>query len=771
MPDAEFEKTFSDLAHARLRDKAPGLLDHLVGFQLLDKSDDDTRAVGVWGFKVGNEWMYAPVFFLNGQLKGDELLYLKSQDAFVPLKENWVNYLLNRRPYVLGETEPRGQYELGIMQPDFNAIVRPPYAGSKYASADGLRGLVDYLSETVADDFKPFLPVVMSPPGGEKRASLYNKWNLPTFIKRAGNKAARTLLATIRKNASFAEGVLKFYRMEDIIDAAKEAFSKGADDGDKMIEDTAPTVEVMLSDRANVLDLDDVALTDEEKERLQSDRYVVRDRRGDDEVGRVYSRQISKTLQNPCMSGYHNVLLASGNFEPRLVITSPVGCERYRNRNRGLAVVVNPKTGRMVMGEPKDIFVDNEGPRTDWKETFDGLSNPSSVAERQKVVFVNERGEGTVPFFVYRRVVSDGQTALYGEFDEYPTISTNHSTKKLLYPEFRGRAFNDTDAPRSGYYDSVEISSGRGGPCIILTNKPGNTVTQIGKDFFIPLGFKAIKIAREDIEPWKLDRDNKLINREYQNVSPEALAVPQTLADIEMQLFKTAGVKEVQIVTDGIEWWIRDDGNIGRPMSKLAALKKLIMDYTLREKDALGLLKTGSRSAAPKFIVKVAQQPTAPAIPEPMMASDPTLTMSPPVLYPQEELISANQQPMDRYGQPIDMDATFRAQQASQLGQKEVLDTSVITGLVKSMNPNTVVDEYVGDLMLGLDRIGRIMFMYYWHFDKFKERYGSQDMPELEDNLTNVFDNLGDLTLFLKQKTIEPDVSSAEEAAELEEVL
>jgi hypothetical protein len=47
MPEAEFERTFADLAHARLRDRAPGLLDYMVGFQLLDKSDDDTHAVGV----------------------------------------------------------------------------------------------------------------------------------------------------------------------------------------------------------------------------------------------------------------------------------------------------------------------------------------------------------------------------------------------------------------------------------------------------------------------------------------------------------------------------------------------------------------------------------------------------------------------------------------------------------------------------------------------------------------------------------------------------
>ena len=110
--DSNFEKTFSDLAFARLRDKAPTLLDYLIGFQLIDKNEDETHAVGVFGFKVGNEWVYAPVFFINGELKGHELLYIKSQDAFVPMTEEWTNYILNRRPSVLGERETTPRTEL-----------------------------------------------------------------------------------------------------------------------------------------------------------------------------------------------------------------------------------------------------------------------------------------------------------------------------------------------------------------------------------------------------------------------------------------------------------------------------------------------------------------------------------------------------------------------------------------------------------------------------------------------------------------------------------
>lgn len=72
-------------------------------FQVIDKNEDDTKAASVFGFKVGKQWFYAPVFFMNGELKGYELLYMKNQDTFVPLQENWVNYLINRKPVELGE--------------------------------------------------------------------------------------------------------------------------------------------------------------------------------------------------------------------------------------------------------------------------------------------------------------------------------------------------------------------------------------------------------------------------------------------------------------------------------------------------------------------------------------------------------------------------------------------------------------------------------------------------------------------------------------------
>jgi hypothetical protein len=80
----------------------------------------------------------------------------------------------------------------------------------------------------------------------------------------------------------------------------------------------------------------------------------------------------------------------------------------------------------------------------------------------------------------------------------------------------------------------------------------------------------------------------------------------------------------------------------------------------------------------------------------------------------------------------------------------------MIGGMLRAVRDDSLVDRYMGELSKGLDKLGRILFMFYWHGDRFADRYGKSDMPELEDSLRNAFEMLGDVILFLKQKTIDP---------------
>jgi hypothetical protein len=125
--ETQFEQAFASLAYTYIKDKAPRLLDFLVGFQLVDRNDDNTKAIGIFGFNVGKTWLYSPVFFLNGDLKGHELLYLKEQDMFVPMKENWVNYVISKKPHVLGNSVRGTSQNLNIQNPDIRSLSIPPY--------------------------------------------------------------------------------------------------------------------------------------------------------------------------------------------------------------------------------------------------------------------------------------------------------------------------------------------------------------------------------------------------------------------------------------------------------------------------------------------------------------------------------------------------------------------------------------------------------------------------------------------------------------------
>jgi hypothetical protein len=105
---------------------------------------------------------------------------------------------------------------------------------------------------------------------------------------------------------------------------------------------------------------------------------------------------------------------------------------------------------------------------------------------------------------------------------------------------------------------------------------------------------------------------------------------------------------------------------------------------------------------------------------------------------------------------PPDPQIMQQVQDAAVTGQQEVLDTSMLSSLLRNSRDDTLIDRHLGDLVKGLDRIGRLLFNFYWHNDKFADRFGDSEMPELEDALRNSFEGVGDLVLFLKQKSIDP---------------
>ena len=86
-----------------------------------------------------------------------------------------------------------------------------------------------------------------------------------------------------------------------------------------------------------------------------------------------------------------------------------------------------------------------------------------------------------------------------------------------------------------------------------------------------------------------------------------------------------------------------------------------------------------------------------------------------------------------------------------------MFDQAAIGGLAKVYDTASVVDSYIPDFMDTIDRLGRILFLFYWKHEDFNQRYGSDDVVQMEDRIRNVFKQMGELTLQLKEKAVQKD--------------
>lgn len=832
--ESGFEQAFASLAYTYLKEKAPRLIDFIVGFQLVDRNEDNTKAVALFGFKVGDQWLYGPVFFLNGDLKGHELLYIKKQDAFVPMKENWVNYLIARKPHELGKASPRNTQELGGLLPNLMRLAHPP-TGTKYGS-DGVH--VDGWA-------RPALPLLAALATKQARA-LYDVKTAgaldfarvvasPHAAALAPTAAAFDMRSVLRDFGLLKLAYEKFYRRYPLIkqgfdrfygpdffaEMARQARDRIASEdlikrarsyvlpprrvgkkkaspflipGPDAPEHPVKTgaLQIIVRDAitggygwldksaANEVD-PDVAiaenkpeLTDEERERLLRDTVLIKDRRDPHAVSMAYNTQVRTELTNPDATGLFEVLEKPGTFDRMLVIMHP----QTGNDRRNFATVVRMSDPRAWLNtHPTNLWVrQDEAPlEAEFREWLDGLPDTRSLSKGGTYVAIAPDGSGTCPFQV-REDYGDGA---------YRVSWEDH----CQYDKTRPVSLPQIEEKKNGPPDDFRPFDAK-----IWVNRKGQKLRSANNELAIPEAYKIITVAAppkpdgdeekpgwEDLisaargEEPKPDDDNP--NPEDKSASKPAPIEAGNLIDIQLMLHKQAAAGELTPIrihdTGGGELWIKARGVTDR-MTKKAALISLVRDHGLREAQARVLIKEAAaaahRNGAVNYVIKYAAPfgstlqpgPGAPAFPQPMTGMEQVGPGAYPAIYSQEEF-----QPVpgmdsnltdpsvyDPFYMP-DQKATQQAQTASQAGQKEVFDTSMVSGLLKSVRQESLVDRYMGDLMKALNTLGRLIFLFYWHQEEFADRYGKADVPELEDSLRNTFESLGDLVLFLKEKSVQ----------------
>lgn len=729
MPDTNetaLEKTFSDLAYSHLRDKSQALLDYLVGFQMLKQEDDGQRAVGIFGFEIDKDYYYAPIFFLNGEIRGLDSLYSVKSDLFVPLTDDWVNNLINRRQVNLGEKDTSSRAARGIHTPNYTKLkIIPGGAGTT-----NLKLAADQAEKLFAG------------PRSIKVASL------PDALAEAGltQMFKQALDANPRLHQSFS----RFYNMLDLYDTPPQA---------------KVAVEEPVIIINSITDEGTDELTDDQRTTILDGGVVVIDKRPEVSKAQLFRSETRRSLENPTVGGLYDLLLSDGTVVLALI------AEVASNDNSVL--VYNTEDGRHCITDSRSVwclrrYSDEE--LRDWLKK--NGTKADAVRPGQSGAFVSIGGVSTAGYNIseVNRGVDDIVTCkvesqyYMNEIGCCPCNcdgrGNNGDPKPNMYKDLRIGGNGDNEFPNRSNRPRNPME---GVSLVLVVDTGGTDPRRVGdqvvvnsKNFYF-LKLNTFRLTKDDYPMADLaERAHDVLMSEkdfgdYHTVSETICKVAQ-----DLKVWKDGSTINVKTGEEVFSGYPAD------------VLQYCIRDLALGHPDADVIVKSAS-AVVGTFKYRPSAKTAAELLSIPDI--DDTSFGGFMTAYHPEQIPFSNknvaQSPQNRefymYNSPFgngdnpEEDTFGVVEAATKTGQKEVFDAAALGSLIKNHNPTDLVDRFLPTITAGMDRLGRMLFLIYWHYADFEDRYGENDLSEFIDNLRSVFEQLGDIIVFAKKRTLAGD--------------
>jgi hypothetical protein len=716
------ELDFGRMAHTFVMDKAPGLAKYMLGFEIVDKSDDESRLIGIFGFKVADDYFYVPAFFINNQVTGIEFLYMKRSNSFVPLTEGWIDSVVSRQSMRLGGPAPDARkVREDFSTPDFTLLSEPP--GVKHA--DTVIGFAETAPEVWNEIQRSMVEMI------GKDAAFQNAWAGFAGAAAGGNVIEKTadgsslvefmrltrdprvieaLLNTVGTDIKFASAALSFY---------------------PSVESLAPSVEPLPVKSASRITVETEVgdyVDGKYRHRLVRDGFAITDTRKPSEKSEIYEADLSSMYSSPSEPGVYDILLRGGGTASALVV--PCGDR---------ACIIHKQLDEPVSARLKDVLV-----RSDKPVDTDGLSSYTIKPEDMK--------PGGEYLLLHD---SSGFAGAYRV--RAATIENDRRVRMSVSQSWRFR--DESPASRSESVNTIELTGARG------------RVSVSGSTLRVPSNCRAVEIDKP-AHMRENDGDKPLGCCAPDSCATSPLAAefqPGSLNDLMFSLYKGANCHSLVVgCADGNEYDFRlDDMHDVSGAGYKTAMCRLVGVYRLSVDDAESILKEAREKFKSRKLVKIGQMVgvNMPQMPIPPVGIDPA-TGGGMMQMPYEASVPGQTvgapPPGDgwdpynaTYQQPMGSDAAQLADMAARTGQKQVFDHAAIGGLSQLFDVGDVIDTYIPKLMVSLDHLGRVLFLYYWKNDDFTERYGRADMPEMEDTLKGTFRRFGDLILKLRERSVE----------------
>lgn len=245
------QKSFMDQAYGVVANKAKILFQDpfRLGFEIVHRNEKATKMVGIFAFRVNRELLYAPVFFVNGEIKTADMLYRTDVKRFVPLTEDWCSYLVRG----VGE-QAGGPVDKNRMRQADAYMDRLAYPQRvKYASFDDpeLRELQDRIVKE-AEDGTTFRDLMSHCSDASPMRKL-----IPEVINEGGPDALMKLASLVESGPTAAKFLSENYTKEELERVeAWLAKSAGAVDpeANSIVIITDPSMAKSASSRDRVFD-------------------------------------------------------------------------------------------------------------------------------------------------------------------------------------------------------------------------------------------------------------------------------------------------------------------------------------------------------------------------------------------------------------------------------------------------------------------------------------------------------------------------------------
>lgn len=760
--EIQLEQDFANMAFAFLQDRARDLLPYLLGFEVVEREEDGSKAIGIFGFKVGDEYYYVPSFFTNGQVRGMDLLFSKRTNSFIPLREAWINYILNRQAITLGRSAPNPRaLQNDLEHPDFDFVASPPNikrGGDVHEiTHDGFdtwnalqKSAVDALDND--NDFREaFACAISRVEGSELPLDKSAESDLTRWLNTTGGlRAMDALTDHIQKQATYGDAMMQFYTgLTELVDAIGVT-------GDPTIEKHASEFKVITTPES---DSDGTT-----RQTLVRDGFAVIDKRRTESKSELLDVDYAQSFTNPTGSGRYNILLRTGAVKDAWVCEGTAGFPAY--------IVVDPTNRAYFIAETAAVLLEG-GPESDKTSVYDAAGVLNRMKPDHKYILVDATGKATAPFIV-KSIITENRRR------------TQIKIRWTDYVEHKAGNYSTGSAGRANNY----VGATTGVEFLQFATHKGE-LTQAGRKLVVPENWKALEVhSKDDYELFSgteqpaYDTDAYKTYEKKRDTFRNAIAdfAPGDIVDLSV-LIQKQGMCDLVIESDPVctAFNFTLNGFNEGPYGYKTAAVRLAKDYCVDGSEAVDLLRQAQVSGKVKCFIKFAQGVGA-FIPEPppqAMGYDDYSDV--PIQYGQTGTYSGHSVGMPQVdyslagnkgmhegaqvgggsgGYQADQEAMDLAIQAGRAGQRHIFDHATIGGLSRLYDPSSVIDSYIPDLSKALDRIGRILFIFYWKNEEFSDRYGSEDMGEMEDTLRGVFKSFGDLVLKLRQKSVDVETGT-----------